>query len=125
MKSKEKHELEILKVLSSQRHSFPINFTEFSNSLPSLSYDPHTVQDICFELESNGHITLKRKWGKSRELDFIDEITHITPQGSEHLRELKEKYSLCCRLKKFFNNPYVIVILSILIEVVINLWFSS
>lgn len=122
MKLKEKKEIEILSILKFQTRNHEVNFIDFNNLLPTLFYDPYTVQDVCFELESKGYITLKRKWGKNREIDFIEQITGITPQGSERLQELKEKYSLWFRLKKFFNNPYVIVILSILIEVVINLW---
>lgn len=124
MKPERKKEIEILTTLRTQTRNHEVNFIDFNNSLPTLFYDPLTVQDICFELEKNGYITLKRKWGRSREIDFIDEITSLTVKGSDYLRELKEKYSWRLHLKKFFNNPYVICVLCQILEFAIRLFLS-
>lgn len=125
MKPEQKKEIEILTTLKKQTPSNKINFIDFSNLLPTLSYDPLTVQNICFELERNGYITLKRKWVRSREIDFIDEITSLTSKGCEHLRELEEKYSWRFRLKQFFENPYVICVLCPILKFAIQLFLSS
>lgn len=124
MKPKEKKEIEILSTLKALTRNHEVNFIDFNNSLPTLFYDPFSVQDICFELERNGYITLKRKWGRDREIDWIDNITSPTTEGIAHLRELKEKYSWRVRLKQFLKKPYVICVLCPVLEVAIQFFLS-
>lgn len=124
MKPERKKEIEILTTLRTQTRNHEVNFIDFNNSLPTLFYDPLTVQIICFDLEKNGYITLKRKWGRSREIDWIDEITSLPGKGAEHLKELEERYLWWFRLKSLFKNPYVMYMFRSIFDFVIQFLIS-